>query len=466
MRMPLKTRLTLLFVTMFAVIVAAWSIFVVFVVRADLYAGIDRALDSRASQLALGLPGSADGEFQDITDSTLVGLSPTEATAQLLSSTGTVLESSGDTMSVDAIVSPEVLARAERTRAAQLLTVASHDGEHFRVLVVGLTGTGRLILVGASTENADASVKRLILIMLLTGPLALLAAGMGGWLLAQRALRPVSRMTSTAARIGIDALSERVPVPTEGDELAGLAVTLNNMLSRLEAGVQAKRRLVADASHELQTPLAVMRTELDVSLASGTLPPDAVEVLESAREETDRMTRIVRNLLTLAHFDEGTLRLLPVPVDLHEVASEAVSSLATLAREREVKVGVEGDAAEVVADPEYLRVVVINLLENAIKYSGPGSTATVTTGLDDDDALLTVSDTGPGIPADALPHIFDRFYRADASRAHENSGSGLGLAIACEIVEAHRGKLTAESEQGVGSRFVVRLTAREPDPIG
>jgi two-component system OmpR family sensor kinase len=463
MRMPLKTRLTLLFVTLFAVIVAAWSIFVVFVVRADLYAGIDRALGSRASQIALSLRGSADGEFQDITDSTLVGLAPTEATAQLLSASGAVIESSGDTMSVDPIVSSEVLARAERTHAAQLLTVRDRDGERFRVLVVGLTGTDRLILVGASTESADSSVRRLILIMLLTGPLALLAAGIGGWLLAQRALRPVSKMTSTAARIGIDALSERVPVPAEGDELAGLAVTLNNMLARLESGVEAKRRLVADASHELQTPLAVMRTELDVSLASGTLPPDAVEVLESAREETDRMTRIVRNLLTLAHFDEGTLRLLPVPLDLHELATGAVSSLETLARERDVAVGVEGETARVFADPEYLRVVVINLLENAIKYSGPGRTATVTTGIDGDDALLTVSDNGPGIKPDALPHIFDRFYRADTSRAHENSGSGLGLAIACEIAEAHHGRLTAESEPGVGSRFIVRLPAVPTD---
>jgi two-component system OmpR family sensor kinase len=184
--------------------------------------------------------------------------------------------------------------------------------------------------------------------MLLTGPLALLAAGIGGWLLAQRALRPVARMTSTAAGIRIDALEERVPVPPGGDELATLAVTLNNMLSRLEAGVRDKRRLIADASYELQTPLAVMRTELDVSLASGALQPDAVEVLESAREEVDRMARIVRNLLTLAHFDEGTLRLLPASVDLRELASETVTSLGTLARERAVTVRLEGEAVEVV----------------------------------------------------------------------------------------------------------------------
>ena len=357
-----------------------------------------------------------------------------------------------------------MLARAERTHAAQLLTIEGHDSERFRVLVVGLTGTTRVILVGASTESADSSVRRLILVMLLTGPLALLAAGAGGWLLAQRALRPVAKMTSTASKIGIDALNERVAVPPGGDELAGLAVTLNSMLSRLESGVEAKRRLVADASHELQTPLAVMRTELDVSLASGTLPPEAVEVLESAREETDRMTRTVRNLLTLAHFDEGTLRLLRVPVDLHEIVSEAVSSLATLARERRVTISAEGESAETCADPEYMRVVVINLLENAIKYSGPGRTATVTTSVDGDDALISVFDSGPGIPRDALPRIFDRFYRADTSRAQENDGSGLGLAIAFEIVDAHGGRLSAKSEIGAGSSFTARLPVRPDGP--
>ena len=459
MRMPLKARLTLLYVTLFTVIVAAWSMFVVVVVRADLYAGIDRALDSRASQIALSLRGSLNGQFQDITDSTLVGVAPAEAMAQLLSTTGTVLESSGDTMSVNPVLSAAVVARVVRAGKAEILTVDSPDGEPFRILVARRTGADQLIVVGTSTENADASVRRLSLVMLLTGPLALLAAAIGGWLTARRALRPIAEMTSTAAMVGIDALGERVPVPDTGDELAALAVTLNRMLERLDVGVRAKRRLVADASHELQTPLAVMRTELDVSLASGTLEPAAVEVLESAREEADRMARVVRNLLTLAHFDEGTLRLLPARIDLHELAAEAVSSLATLARERGVEVRLEGGQAEVIGDAEYLRVVLINLLENAIKYSGAGSVATVATSADADGVLLTVTDTGPGIAPDALPHIFDRFYRADTSRANERGGSGLGLAIACEIVEAHGGKLRAQSELGRGSTFTVRLPA-------
>jgi two-component system OmpR family sensor kinase len=457
-RIPLKARLTLLYVTLFAIIVAGWSVGVIALVRADLYAGMDRALDSRASQIALALSGSGEGEFKDITGSTLAGVAPTEATAQLLSSTGAVLESSGDTLSVDPIVSPAVIAAAERTGTAQQLTVRASSGERFRVLVVRLPNSDRLTLVGMSTENADASIQRLALVMILSGPVALLAAGAAGWLLASRALGPVSKMTSIAAGIGIDALEERVPVPASRDELAQLALTLNSMLSRLEAGVRAKRRLVADASHELQTPLAVMRTELDVTLASGTLPPDAVEVLESAREETDHMVRIVRNMLTLARFDEGTLRLLRQTIDLRTLSAEVVASLSTLAKERAMNVAVTGDAATVSADPEYLRVVIVNLVENAIKYSDAGGSVTVETCAHDGSVSLSVTDAGPGIPPDALPRIFDRFYRVDRSRPQQ-TGSGLGLAISREIAEAHGGHLEVESDLSTGSRFTVTLPA-------
>ncbi len=201
-----------------------------------------------------------------------------------------------------------------------------------------------------------------------------------------------------------------------------------------------------------------MRTELDVSLAAGTLPPDAVEVLESAREETDHMARIVRNLLTLARFDEGTLKLLRWPVELKPIAMEVADSLATLARERSVSVTVTGEEAGSNADPEYLRVAVVNLVENAIKYSGSGAAVTVETGSDGSTATITVADTGPGIPADALPRVFDRFYRVDSSRATEN-GSGLGLAITRDIAEAHGGHLEVESDVGRGSRFTLTLPA-------
>jgi len=291
-----------------------------------------------------------------------------------------------------------------------------------------------------------------------------LAAALVGWFVARQALRPVARMTAAAANISINHLDERIPITGDVDaehgridELQQLALTLNDMLGRLETGVKDKRRLVSNASHELQTPLAVMRTELDVYLATTDLPPDAVEVLESVREESDRMSRIVRNLLTLARFDDGRLKLLKDHLDLHELAEEAVDSLAELAKARHVSVTVTGESAVAPADPEYLRLVIANLVENAIKYAGSGSEVQLSTRNDGEDAVLEVADTGQGIPASAIPHLFDRFFRVESARAAENSGSGLGLAITKEIVEAHGGRVEIESELNVGTRFTVRL---------
>lgn len=456
MNLPIKSRLVLWYVTLFAVIVSFWSVFVVVLVHFDLYAGIDRALASRASQIALSVRSSPDGKLQDVSDSTLAGIPQAEATSQLLLIDGTVLEHTGDAVSARPMADTAVLRAAAESHSARLETVLT-SGERFRLLIVPIPGTDRLILVGQSTETTDSSLRRLIFVMFLTGPVALLAAGAGGWFLAGRALRPVAQMAETAAAIGIDRLDERVPMPPGKDELTALAETLNRMLSRLEAGVRDKRRLVADASHELQTPLAVMRAELDVTLAAGGLPPAAVEVLESTREEADRMTRIVRNLMTLARFDDGNLRLLKQPMDLHLVATESALSLSELARENGATLRVDGQSVMASADPEYVRLIAANLVENAIKYSGHGATVRVEVATIDGAACLSVVDDGPGVPISAIPHLFERFYRADASRSTEGGGSGLGLAIVKEIVEAHRGRVTFENQLDRGARFTVWL---------
>jgi heavy metal sensor kinase len=461
--LPVKVRLTLWYVLLFAIIVAAWGVYITVRVQYDLYAGIDRALAIRAEQLVTVLHGGGNSAFKNASDSTLTGVAPTAAVAQLLSVDGKVLQHSGEDVSAQSIATAPTFRYMQLTKRAQVETV-SEQGKKFRILVAPLTGSARYILVGQSTESSDLAVQRLVLVMLLSGPLALLAAAIVGWFVARQALRPVARMTAAAATIGITHLDERIPVPGDPDneqgridELQQLAMTLNAMLERLETGVKDKRRLVSNASHELQTPLAVMRTELDVYLATTELPPDAVEVLESVREESDRMSRIVRNLLTLARFDDGRIKLLKDHIDLHEIAEETAESLADLSHERQVTITVEGESAIAPADPEYLRLVVTNLVENAIKYAGTGSEIQLLTRNDDSDAVIEVADNGQGIPASAIPHLFDRFFRVESARASENNGSGLGLAITKEIVEAHGGKVEIESELGVGTRFTVKL---------
>lgn len=455
MNLPVKARLTLWYVTLFTIIVASWSAFVIMRVQLDLYAGLDRALASRATQLAAVLRSSTSA-FKNASDASLAGVAPTQAAAQLLSADGTVQQHTGDPIARDEIVSDSMLQIVRDTGRARIETVQA-SGKKFRVLLVQLPQSSRFLLVGQSTDSADTAIDRLAFVMLVSGPLAMVAAAIVGWFLARRALRPVARMTSTAASISINHLDERVPVPSNHDELHQLAETLNDMLERLETGVRDKRRLVSNASHELQTPLAVMRTELDVYLATAELPEEAREVLESVREESDRMSRIVRNLLTLARFDDGRLKLLPEILDLHELAEEAVESLHDLARQRHITVSVEGESAAAPADPEYLRLVVANLVENALKYSGQGTSVAISTRNDGEDAVLEVADNGQGIPASAIPHLFDRFFRVESARAAENSGSGLGLAITKEIVSAHGGTVEVVSELDRGTRFTVRL---------
>jgi signal transduction histidine kinase len=242
------------------------------------------------------------------------------------------------------------------------------------------------------------------------------------------------------------------------DELGRLADTLNAMLDRLESGVRAQRRLVADASHDLRTPLAVMRTELEVALAGDDLPPPAVEVLTSAAEEVGRMTLMVDNLLALARVDQGRLELLRQPVGLRTEADAAATRLGTLARAKGLTVEVTGADHPVSADRERLAQVVTNLLDNAIKYT-PAGRVVLTVWRTDAEAGITVSDTGPGIPADELSQVFTRFHRVDAARTRAG-GSGLGLAIADEIVRAHGGRIWAESNPGQGCRFSFALPAR------
>jgi len=224
---------------------------------------------------------------------------------------------------------------------------------------------------------------------------------------------------------------------------------MNAMLERLERGVRDQRRFVADASHELRTPLAVMRAELEVNMRDPQLDPEARQVLASVQQEVEEMGATVEDMLTLARADEGELVLVREPLDLLKVASEVREALASMAGSAEVDVRVQGPTAPVLADRRRIEQVLRNLLANAIRYVGRGGHVVVDTWADNGEVGCIVRDDGPGIPAAALPHVFDRFYRADISRT--GSGSGLGLAICREILAAHDGVIRVESEPGKGS---------------
>jgi heavy metal sensor kinase len=349
--------------------------------------------------------------------------------------------------------------RAAALAGRRVAVTRTLHGQDFRLAArrVVRGGEPRVVVAGQSLRPVQESVRRVVVLLALAGPVALLAAALGGWWLARRALAPIEAMTSSADAIGPDRLRDRVAEPPTRDEVAHLARTLNAMLERLERGVGEQRRLVADTSHELRSPLAAMRAELDVSLRADDLPPPARAVLLSAREEVDRMARTVEDLLTLAALDDGA-----VPdrarLDLAALAATVLERVRPVAVGRGVILDDRAEPVDVLADAEQLERAIRNVLENAIAFSPPGGTVIVRARRRDARALLTVEDHGPGIAPEHRERVFDRFFRVDPSRTRATGGSGLGLAIARELVAAHGGR-TWIADGAVGALVGIELPA-------
>jgi heavy metal sensor kinase len=289
-------------------------------------------------------------------------------------------------------------------------------------------------------------------------PVTVSIAVAGGFALVRRALKPVERIAHDAEAITQHNLSQRLPVMQTGDELERLSLSLNHMIGRLEDAIQSSKRFVADASHELRTPLTVLRGELEGLALDEQLKLRTRESLGSMLEEVDRLAEIVEGLLALSRLDAGEGQAESVRFDLFELAAITADQMGllaedkniTLIREGEREITVEGDRAR-------LKQVVVNLLDNAIKYTPDGGSVRLRITREDGHAVLDVVDSGVGIPPEALPHVFKRFYRVDNARSREQGGAGLGLSIVKSICAAHRVTVEVDSLPGRGSRFRLRF---------
>jgi two-component system OmpR family sensor kinase len=451
--MALRLRLALLFAAATAVLVGvAGSIFVL-----QLRVSVDASLDPglRARVEALGDELDSDGELPPlgIADTLVQARTPT---GQLLAAT----PDDGARTVLDA-------AQFQRALTGEVSFTATVDGERTRILATTITtpqGTVMLI-VGDETDVSDAAVDRAVSALVLGGPPAVLLAGLGAWLLAGATLRPVERMRRQAADISDQDLDQRLAVPATRDEVAALATTINDLLSRLQEALDRERGFVADAGHELRTPLAILHTELELAARPGRTREALADAVAQAGQETDRLIRLAEDLLLLARADNRQPFLRPVPLSLPPLLEAAARGARARAEACSVAVVVDcPPELDIEADPDRLRQAVDNLLDNATRHAPDGSTVEVAaSALREGLIAVDVSDRGPGFPPEFLPQAFDRFRRAEASRARDSGGSGLGLAIVRAVAQAHGGTASATNRQDGGAAVRI-VIPRSPHP--
>jgi heavy metal sensor kinase len=319
-------------------------------------------------------------------------------------------------------------------------------------------GVRYLIEVGAVEGSIESVLHGLILTLLLGLPVVVVVAIGGGYLMMQRALRPVDEITRTARLITSRNLSERLPVLDTGDEIERLSVSLNDMIVRLDESFQHVSRFSADASHELRTPLTILHGELEAIVQQKDLTPETREAVGSALEETRRLTKIVESLLAISRLDAGEVLMERERLDFADLAVTTADQMRLLAEDKGITLRCDTKKrVELEGNRTRLKQVVVNLLDNAIKYTPEKGSVNVRVSATNDKAVLEIEDTGVGIPMEALPHVFERFYRVDKARSRQMGGTGLGLSIVKSICAAHGGRVEVESTEGKGSRFRVEL---------
>jgi heavy metal sensor kinase len=341
--------------------------------------------------------------------------------------------------------------------AAVPLIPPTHKGKSGPVLLAAHSYNGYIVDVGLPTARTEETIRQVLFMLAVGLPIAVVVAVGGGFILVRRALKPVDNLSQKAAAITQHNLSERLPVVRTGDELERLSLSLNIMIGRLEDAINSSKQFVADASHELRTPLAVLRGELENLAQDLEIKPQTRETLGSSLEEVDRLAEIVEGLLALSRLDSGESHNQWMKFDLAELVSTTADQMSLLAEDKNINVVCEHAVPVVIeGDQSRLKQVVVNLLDNAIKYTPNGGRITLRIAQEGEHAVLDITDDGIGIPAEALPHVFKRFFRVDGSRSRDQGGAGLGLSIVKSICDAHGARVEVSSTPGQGSRFRVR----------
>jgi two-component system OmpR family sensor kinase len=421
-RLPIRIRLALAFAFAMAVVLAAMGAFLYFRLGASLDESIDQSLETRAAEVG-ALAAQDDLSLGS-------GLADDESFAQVLDPEGAIVDATPQ-------AGERPLLDADELRAAgQGVVQLERGGARLLATPVDAPEGPLVVVVGASLEERDEALNGFVGELLIVGPIALLLASLLGYGVATAALRPVEAMRAEAAGVSAVEPGRRLPLPRARDEISRLGATLNDMLDRLERALKRERSFVADASHELRMPLALLKTELELALRSPRSQEELEQALRSAAAETDRLTQLAEDLLVLARSDQGRLPLRRAPVSVDDILSGVAARFGR--RAQEAGRAIEVDTANglvVAADAVRLEQALGNLVENALRH-GEGSVRLRAVEADGR-VELHVLDEGEGIPPEFASRAFERFTRVDQSRA--GAGAGLGLAIAQVIAAAHGG---------------------------
>ena len=451
--MSIRLRLAAVFTLAAAVLFALGSWLFAATLSASLLGTIDAQLQAQLGRASQYLSAASRTTGEHAT----AGPLPGQFVVQVINPAGRVRGASPDAGST-VMLTPAQLAQARHGRVA---VTTSDEGEPGRVMAAPLPGhPGWVAAASVSLDSYTGTRRDITRELLIGGIIFVAAAGLGGYGLARAALSPVERMRREVAAVSAGDPAPRIRVPRTRDEIAALAATMNELLARLQGALARQRALVADASHELRTPFAVLRGELELASLPGRSREALAAAVQQAAEEAARLARITDQLLFLARSDEDRVPVRPSPASLAGLLAASVQQAAGRARLAGVSCQVDVPpelSAEV--DADRIREAVDNLIDNALRFAPPGTAIEIAAARDGRDVLIEVRDRGPGFPPSFLPHAFERFARPDSGRARTDGGAGLGLAIVSAIAQAHGGQASVANRPDGGAVVTLRLPA-------
>jgi heavy metal sensor kinase len=453
-QLPLQYRLTLWYLLTLGLILLLFAAFLYFQMRANLLNQLDASLQLVASQMRISEENDRLIFQTGGIRSEGTAVANEEFVIYLITSDGALWDKAGRQTSAPLFWPPPLA-------TTTLLSGDDHWRVYSQEIQVG-TITGWLQVVG-DMEGIYDTLDGLLTLIFVGGPLALVLAGLGGIFMAGRALQPIDRMTRTAQTITANDLNQRIEYEGPADEVGRLAQTFDTMLDRLQTAFERERQFTGDAAHELRTPLAALKGRIGVTLSQSRQPQAYVDTLQEMEGQVDRLIRLSNDLLFMARLDQGQMTRQMERIDVGDFMGAVVDQIRPLAQtksitlEEALPVGltIEGDM-------DLLIRLFLNLLDNAVKYTPENGRVSITASQSDNTVKISVTDTGPGIPSEHLPHVFERFYRTEGDRArgtrnNHQGGAGLGLAIAYEIARTHGGDLKVVSQLGKGTTFTTLL---------